>query len=371
MDIGCLLGALSLVVVLRTVFVFGAVFRDGQVVIAGNDPYLYVYWVEFLFENGFSAFDPGSLAQFPGALATHDVLVVLSAWLPAAVLGGTPAVARAVLAWYPVVAAVVVGLFVYLIALRVTADRRIGVAAVALFAVTPEVGYRMMLGFADHDALDLVWLGLSALALSHLSTRRRPHLQDIDRASVFTAAILGIGIAGQLMTWRGSPLYVAPLGLFVFAVVLSALRSDRSPAALLVLLLGALGTASILTVGVHLVVGWFSVYRVVTPVLFVGTAVLTAFARLVRDRNLDLGPATGALIGAGTAGIVGIWLFVPPLSAGLTEFVDYMAAYTWGNIIETQSILSGQLGTVMGPIVIDGRRIVDRRDGIEYEGVIW
>jgi len=358
-DLAALVGAVVLVVGMRSVFAFGSVFRDGRVVIAGNDPYLFVYWVEYLLDGSFQAFDPGSLAQFPEALANHDLLLVVITWWQSALLGGSAETARLLLAWYPVVAAVIVGVVVYRLALTATKDRRIGVAALALFAVTPVVGYRMGLGFADHDALDLVWLGVTALAMTAFMAKRRRSWRAIDRSDVLLTALLGVAIASQILTWRGGPLFVVPVGLFAFIAVLSILRTERSPTPLLVVLFAGLAIASVLTTGVHLAFGWFSLYRVLAPVLLAGgVVVLAAFASLVRQYDLPLGLSTGTLLGVGVASLLAVWLFVPPLSAGLAEFVDYMAAYTWGDIVETKSIFSGELGSVIGPFLFLGFGVV-------------
>lgn len=108
--IGGLVGALGFVVLMRTVFSWAAVYREGHIVLMGNDPYFYRYWLDRLVH-----LDP-HLGALPAGLETHDVLMIAVAWGAATLLGGTERAVATVLAWYPVVAAVVVGLFIYGIA---------------------------------------------------------------------------------------------------------------------------------------------------------------------------------------------------------------------------------------------------------------
>lgn len=58
-------------------------------------------------------------------------------WLVAVMLGGTATAAGSVLAWYPVISAVLTGVLIYVLAVLITDDRRIGIASVVMLAVLP------------------------------------------------------------------------------------------------------------------------------------------------------------------------------------------------------------------------------------------
>ncbi|PSP33928.1 hypothetical protein BRC64_02175 [Halobacteriales archaeon QH_10_67_22] len=113
-------GALALVVVLRA-FVVSAVFRGEHVVLSGNDPYFYLFWIE---------------QSLPAGITKGEPLLVATLARITSVFGG-PDAAGAVLAVYPVVSAVLTGALLYWLTLRLTADRRIALAAVVILAAMP------------------------------------------------------------------------------------------------------------------------------------------------------------------------------------------------------------------------------------------
>jgi dolichyl-diphosphooligosaccharide--protein glycosyltransferase len=158
-----LAGALALVVLFR-VLPFSSVFRDDDVVLSGNDPYAYRYLVHQLLAESGSVLDVSVLSSLPGGISHGEPLYVATLWWISALFGGTGA-ADYVLALYPVVSAVVTALLVYVLTVRVTEDKRAGIAAVALLAVIPAHAFRTGLGFADHHAFDYPILALSLLTL--------------------------------------------------------------------------------------------------------------------------------------------------------------------------------------------------------------
>ncbi|QGN07398.1 hypothetical protein Hrd1104_08820 [Halorhabdus sp. CBA1104] len=169
-----LCGALLVVAFARIGLAYGSVFRNGDVVLAGNDPYGYLYWVEELLRTS-SAFDFGAFSELPTRGYTRDTLTVVVLWWASALVGGAPDVAGRILAWYPPLVGVGSAFLVYLLSVRLTADRRIGIAAVLLLAITPAHAFRTMLGFADHHAFDYLWLSLTAYGLVVLAIQRRHH----------------------------------------------------------------------------------------------------------------------------------------------------------------------------------------------------
>ena len=183
-----LVAALAVVVLLRLTPVTD-VYQSGAVVLSGNDPYAYRYAVEQLVQGNAA---PWSL---PDGVATGEPLLVVTLWLGAVFLGGSQWATDTVIAWYPVVSALLTALLVYGIATRASGDPRVGLAAVLLLATIPMHGIRTSVGFADHHAFDYVFLVLTVYALVGIvQSANRPHLTD--------ASLLAVGLAGQLLAWE-------------------------------------------------------------------------------------------------------------------------------------------------------------------------
>ncbi|SDG29786.1 STT3 domain-containing protein [Halorientalis regularis] len=198
-----LAGALALVAVTRVVFMWGSVFRGEHMVLAGNDPWGYRYYVEQMLAADLSPLAFGSLTEFLGTGLAQDHLYVVVAWWAAELLGGTPAAGLA-LAWLPVISALLTALLVYLLAARLTTDRRIGLASVLMLALTPVHANLTALGFGDHHAFYYLWLTLTAYALFVIATEyesavlmRGDGRLPSSRATWAGAALLGIGIIAQ------------------------------------------------------------------------------------------------------------------------------------------------------------------------------
>lgn len=350
-------GAVGLLVCLRVVFAYPSVFRNGDVVLLGNDPYAYRYQVEQLLGSDLRAFDPGSLGRLPENGLTNDTLFVVVLWWLAALFGGTADVAGPVLAWFPVEIAAVTGVLVYLATAGVTDDRRVGLAAVLVLAVTPVHAYRTAVGFVDHHGFDYFWLALTLYALVRIEGRDGPSLSLPDREfgdarTWLFAGVLGVALAGQILSWRGAPLLLFPLVPYVALVAVSDARAavpvvERAP------LVAGLGLAGVLTLAAHLLFGWLPVYRAYAPaLLFLGA--VGVFAIALGARRLDLSaPALAAVEGLFGALALGMAVaVVPAFDTALSTFLAFLTQSP--GIAETVPLFSGQLGTVIGPFFIFG-----------------
>jgi dolichyl-diphosphooligosaccharide--protein glycosyltransferase len=341
-----LAGALALVVLFR-VLPFSSVFRTDDVVLSGNDPYYYRYLVHQLLAESGGAFDFSVLSSLPDGVSHGEPLFVATLWWISSLFGGETAVGS-VLAWYPVVAAILTGLFVYLLTVRVTGDKRVGIAAVALLAVIPAHGFRTSLGFADHHAFDYPWLALTALAAVALLKR------DLRERRTWAWVIaLGVGVGGQTLAWEAGPLLLVPLALFAVAVVPSWLREDRSPLVAGGPLLAGLTLGAVLVGAAHLAWGWHTTAVVVAPALLV-VGTVSVFGLGTTARRFEV--STRAVVGVEVAGaIVGFALLgvvVPAFTTGLDRGVEFLLE-TEG-IAETSSLLGGQLGNIVSPIFLFG-----------------
>jgi len=330
--------AALLAVVLARAYVYGAVFRGGDVVLSANDPYYYRYWVEQALSESNGAFDVSALGTISGAVQTGEPLLVATLWFFSSLFGGDATAAGWVLAWYPVIAGVVTAFLVYLLAMRVTDDRRIALAATVLLAVTPAHAMRTSLGFADHHAFDYVWLMVTAHALVRLDADADGRLRDPGRWA--WAVVLGVGIAGQTLAWDAGPLLVIPVGGYLALRVLHDVENGTRPLRAHFPLLAGLGGGALVVYLGHAVVGWHSTVVAFAPMLlwFGAVSVLAAGDLAVRfdasSRSLAAVEAVGVV-----AGLLAAQTLLPEYWGELMNGLDLLTSSR--DIAETQSLLSG------------------------------
>ncbi|WP_254545784.1 STT3 domain-containing protein [Halomarina pelagica] len=348
-EILALAGTLAFLALFRLVSL-PSVFRE-RIVLSGNDPYYYRYWTERLLAQAGGALDPSVLSALPPAVARGEPLLVAALWLASALAGGASGV---VLAVYPVVAAVLTGLFTYLLARRASDDRRVALAAVALLAVVPAHALRTGLGFADHHAFDYVWLALTAWALVALLDRDSRG-SAVDRSTVVAAVALGVGVAGQTLAWDNGPALLVPLGLAVALAAPVAVREGRSPVALGAPVVAGLALAAALSHFAHVGLGWHTDTVAYAPSLLlagvvVALAVGEAFARLapsVSTLPLPIAPAVlGVEVVGVAAGVLAVRSRFPEFWSDLGRGLDTLFAER--AIAEVQSLFaSGSAGWLL------------------------
>lgn len=355
-----LLAGLALVVMVRVWVPYDEVFRDGAVVLAGNDPYFYRYAIEQLYGSGLSSINPFDLAELPAGLREHDVLFIWAMWPWALLLGGGSRGSGLVLAWYPVVSALVTGVLVFVIALWVTGDRRVAVLSVFVLALTPAHAYRTMLGFGDHHGFDYVALMVTAAALVWLGPWEfgwddsvRKHVEWL-----VGVGLLGGAVAAQVLAWRGGPILLIPIGVYAIVGTVSSVDAGRSPTSSHLGLLVGLALASMLGAFVHIGLNWAPAYRGFAPfVLFGFVAWVLAVGELAYVRGSSWLDAT---IGMPIA--VGLWLVTllvvgPELLLPLDKFLQFLQDASLGQsagIGETFSLF----GSLDQPLLLFGLVLV-------------
>lgn len=332
------LAGLALVVAVR-LLTLPAVVRDG-IVLSSNDPYAYRHAVGQLLGGA------GAPWALPEGVATGEPLLVTTLWLGSLLLGGGETATDVVLATYPVLAAVVTGALVYAIATRASRDRRVGLAALAVFAVTPAHAYRSSLGFADHHAFDYVWLALTLYCLLVLLSRTQR-----DGRRWWYAIGLGAGVAGQVLAWEAGPLLIGPVALALPAAVCLRVWRGDSLGSLPPVVAGLGGGATVVALA-HAGLGWHSLAVVASPgVLFFGAVGLLGLVMAVRRSDAGTG-VTGAVaallvVGALATGLVA-W---PVLIGALSRGVDFLVQ---PSPIGEMSSLVGDYGVVLGPLIVLG-----------------
>jgi len=332
------LAGLALVVAVR-LLTLPDVVREG-IVLSSNDPYAYRHAVGQLLEGA------GAPWALPEGVATGEPLLVTALWLGSLILGGGETATDVVLATYPVLAAVVTGALVYAIATRASRDRRVGLAAVAVFAVTPAHAYRSSLGFADHHAFDYVWLALTLYCLLVLLSRT-----ERDRRTWWYAIGLGVGVAGQVLAWEAGPLLIGAVALALPAGVgLRVWRGD-SPGSLPPIVAGLGGGATVVALA-HAGLGWHPLAVVASPwLLCFGAVGLLGLVMAVRRSDA----ATGVTVA------VAVLLVVGALATGLAAWPALSGALSRGvafllqpSPIGEMSSLVGDYGVVLGPLIVLG-----------------
>ncbi|WP_459191146.1 LamG-like jellyroll fold domain-containing protein [Halosimplex sp. J119] len=346
LEVAGVVAALALVVLFR-VLPFRSVFRGDDVVLSGNDPYAYRYLVHELLAVSSNPFDLSVLSALPAGVSHGEPLMVTTLWWVSALLGGESAVGG-VLAWFPVVSAVVTALLVYALAVRLTDDKRVGIVAVVLLAVTPAHAFRTGLGFADHHAFDYPWLVLTALAVVSVVGR------DIrERRTWAWVGALAVGVTGQVLAWDAGPLLLLPLGLFAVGLVTSALRAGESTLQSGGPLLAGVSLGTLVAVLAHVLLGWHSMAVIVAPVLLsVGIAGLLILSEGARRTRVSSRGVAGVAVAGSVLGILALRSLVPAFKTELERGVNFLL--TTEGIAETTSIVSGDLGTIVGPIFLFG-----------------
>jgi len=327
---GMLGGVLVLVALLRS-FIAPAVFRDSDVVLSGNDPYFYLYWVE-------QSLATGETTQLPAGITKGEPLLVATLARITSVFG-SPDAAGAVLAVYPVVSAILTGVLLYWLTIRLTADRRVALATVVILAAMPGHALRTTLGFADHHAFDYVWLTLTATALVALAgVTDRDGL--VAPGTWLAALALGIGVGAQTLAWDAGPLMIVPVGAVAAAEVLVDVRNGRSPLAANTPLLAGLALATLLTLYGHRVLDWHTEVVAAAPVLLLGGAVtVVAVGELAfrfERRAEELVTAEAIVTFAGAAVV---WTAFPEFRTELLRGLGRI--FRSDDIVETRALFSG------------------------------
>lgn len=331
-------GSLLLLVAVRLLPVLD-IYQNGAVVFSSNDPYAYRYAVGQLLQDGRW---PWAL---PDSVANGEPLFVTTLWAASLLLGGGRLATDTVVAWYPVLSALLTGYLVYAIAVRASGDPRLGLAAVLLFAATPAHAFRSGLGFADHHAFDYLWLTLTVYALVAIVTHEGRH-----RSDTLAVALLGIGVGGQLLAWEAGPLLLVPLAIAV-TVVSPALAGGRDLSPLGAIALGV-GIGSAVTVLGHYGLGWHE-RPVVLAALATVVGCLGVLALAWGCRRIGRSWPVMIVLEAVTllVGFAVVSAVAPELLDALDRGVELLLRDS--RIGEMSSLIS-DYGVVFGPLIILG-----------------
>jgi len=343
---GALGGTLLFVAVMRAYFL-GHVFRPDGVLLSSNDPYYYRYWVDQLSVEAVGIFDFSVLSDLPGAVANGEPLMVATLWWVTNALDGADA-SGAVLAWYPVLSALVVGLLVYAIAVRVTGDRRVGIASVLLLGVIPAFAYRTGLGFSDHHAFDYPWLALTALALVELADVGHAELEGAR--TWLASGVLGVAVAGQVMAWEAGPLLVGALGIFVAVRTVADVRAGESSLAANTPIVAGLALASVISHLAHTGFGWHSGVVAYSPALvLVGVVGVSLVGEAFHRTELPAFVFGTTEVAGALGGLALLQVFLPAYAQQFYSQFDRLLGTS--GPAEAKSLFAGAIGPLIGPVL--------------------
>ncbi|ELZ01826.1 hypothetical protein [Natrialba asiatica] len=314
--IGALTGALALLVGMR-LLTYQSVFRDGNVVLRGNDPYYYRYWMEELLAESDGITDWSVVGTLPQGAVERRPLTHATNWFVAELLGGDQWAADMVAAWLPVVATLALGIVLYWLAVVVTDDVRVGVTSVFLLALTPIHAVYTGVGFLEHRLHQYFWLGVTLLSIAWIVMdlkRRRDDQPTVDLAirrhlsdprTWIAVVASGIALSFSIFAWGGSVLMLVPVAAYLGLKVVIDVREGVPPVRANASLLAGVGVCSLVSIALHFRVGWHEAFAGLVPLLVVigGVAVVglgEVWRRFDRSSTSLLGFEI-AIAGLGTA----------------------------------------------------------------------
>lgn len=332
-------------IVART-FTVASVFRNGAVVMLGNDPYTYWTQVGELVSSSKGVLDVGAYASFQ---ARDPLFVSTLGWI-AELFGGTPEAVAHVLAVYPLVAALVTVGLVSVATYLFVRDRWAALVAGGVLAVVPAHAFRSTVGYADHHAFDQVWIALSLVALVYLV--RTPHQERTNRLWL-GGLVLGAAVAAQILAWKGGVLYALPVGIAIVVLAVAETRTDDPAPGVGLSVFGGLVLAAGIVFAAHASWGWHDSATALVPA-FLALGVLLSLVGIRTAGQYTNRPSLAAIAGVGLlAGFVAAVLTMSPSIGGLlAEGVSFFSKP--GAAAEGLPLLGGPRFWLSGPYQLLG-----------------
>ncbi|MFW5918177.1 MAG: STT3 domain-containing protein [Haloferacaceae archaeon] len=356
-----LAGALALIVAVRAI-AYEDVLRAGEVVSPGNDPYFFRWHQRRLLELTGSPIDVFTVAD---AVPARPLAHVANWWL-SALLGGSPWAADQIAAWLPPLASAALGVVVYLTAVALTDDARVGVAAAATLAVIPIHAVYTSLGFLDHNAHQYLWLGVVVLGFVWLAVAYDRHHASPggspsggarlrDRWTWFAIGVAAIGIAASVHAWRGSLLNLAPIALYLGVRAIGDVRYGRSPLRAIRPEIVAIGVGVALGYVPYLLWDWHAKDSLLVhaPLLILlGVLGAAAVGHVASDRGWSAWSMV-ALEGGLAVAVLALFRYGFPAAFDRAQ-VRMDDLFFRENILEVGSLYAPETGVIFGPLYQHG-----------------
>lgn len=357
-------GAALFVVVLARVIQYRSVFVGEHVVSPGNDQYRYRYWMDRLLADSSGPLDFGVVAGAPwGDYAqswNERPLSHASYWFLAELLGGDQWAAELVVAWFPVLSAVLVSLMVYKIALVLTDDVRIGIASILVVALAPVHVVYTQVGWSGNRPHQYLWFGLTILTLVWLATDVKHRQEVAGKAGLYShlqapqtwvaVSGLGIGLAFWTHSWAGSAMFFFPLIGYIGVRVLMDIREGVSPVLANLSVTVGIGSGMLVAVGLHLAWDWHGLLAIgMIVIAFVATVALVGLGELWWRLGRTPTELVGFQIALGGVGLLLLVLFSPEFTT-LGRDVYGSALSFGGQSTQSQSLYSLDQFVFFGPV---------------------
>lgn len=352
---GAFAGAFVFLFLMR-ILNYRSVFRGDDVVLRGNDPYSYRYWLEELLAESNGITDWSIVVNLPPGVAQRRPVTHVTNWFFAELLGGDQLAADTVAAWLPVVATLALGVVVYRLAVVVTDDFRVGIASVILLALTPVHAVYTGVGFLEHRLHQYFWLGVTLLTLAWLavdlqrrrdraSTARAAAHDHLQRRWTWLAAVaMGVSLTFSTFAWGGSILMFVPLAAYVGLKVAIDIRAGFPPVLTNMPILVGLGGSAMLAAFLHFRWGWHETFAGVVPSLVVvGAAAVIGFGELWRRLEWSVPGLIGLEVGVAGVGLVALRYLRPDDWARLRDrshdlfFREHHGATELGSLFSTDN----------------------------------
>ena len=293
-------------------------FRENNIISPANDPYYYRYVQAEMLEHAEGITDIGALSAEVGEERRRPLTHIFN-WLLPELLGESQTVADWTAALLPVTLAVLTGALIYMLAVKVTEDARVGILAVIFYAIAPVHLVYTSVGFLEHRAHQYFWLLVMAVSLAWFAVDLRQRLAHApnamcairghlnDRRTWAVTGVFTLAVAVTPHLWGGSPLHFIPVAGYIALRVLMDARNDVSPLRSLAPVLIGLGAGGLIAYVPHAIWGWHSTFVVLTPLLVFGGGVAVAlYAEWGMRQKIS---ATTLLAGQGVIGVSGIIAF--------------------------------------------------------------
>ena len=316
-----LMGALGLLFVMRVIG-YPQVFRENHVVSPGNDPYHYRWGLNELLAESSGPTDFGVVADLPWWAQRRPFTHVANWWLTE-LMGGSPGAAEMVAAWLAVVSALAVGVLLYILAVLLTDDPRVGIAAVVLFAVMPVQAVYSGVGFLEHRLHQYFWLAVTLVALTWFAVdlQRRFRGTRPDEAvgshlrlgrTWFVAAVLALALGISVHAWGGGALMYIPLAGYVALRTIVDVREDVRPLFANLPLVIGLAVGSVMAALAHIRWDWHDAFVAFTPLLvFTGAVAVLTLGEVWRRFKWSTLKLVAVQATVGVGGLAIFWLLRP------------------------------------------------------------
>lgn len=342
------------ILVLTRSLIYQTVFRENHVMLPGNDPWHYRYWVDQLLAADFGVFAFSDIATHLGGRNEGEPLTYTIGWWLTVLFESNPETSGVTVALLPLLSTLIVGLLVAWMAHTVTNDERITVLAVLALAINPSHGLYSGIGFFDHHTIDYVWVSVMAAALVWLGLLQHKTNSDSDFLrhphTWIATMVFGISTVSAMLSWNGAPLLLLGVAFYAVFHAASVVRIPHSPTLTSIPLMSGLLLATGIGHLMHTRAGWQEPLAIYAPlIVLVGVIGVTLLSEVVDRTYAHPGIVFGIAGLTGVGVIVGLYQLAPDLYDRLyIRITNHLFGREW--IAESRLLISTDMSLLFGPV---------------------